>query len=78
VQRVALQARRVAKEQPPFREEDTLDLLDRDQQQLASEQACARLEQVRPIDAGEEAEPLDDAPPCRWATPPRNRAAALL
>ena len=62
MQRVAVQARRVVNEQPPFREEDALALFDRDQPQLASERACAHLEQVRPIDAGEEAEPLHDAP----------------
>ena len=49
MQRVAVRARRVANEQPPFREEDTLDLFDRDQQQLASEQARAHLEQVADI-----------------------------
>jgi hypothetical protein len=37
VQLVAVQARYVANEQPPFREDHALDLLDRDQKKLASE-----------------------------------------
>ena len=75
MQVVGADLRCLAKHKPFFGDEDVFDLIARDQQQSASEQACPYLEQIWLIDAGTKAKPLDQTDPPRGRVDPKALAA---
>ena len=63
---VAAQARSAAKDEPLLGSEDVLDLLGWNETQLTPKEASSHLEEIRLINAREEANALDDtSPACR-------------